>query len=128
MTLAVPITTSPAEVFAGIDQFGLATLLAKKGKFEFVHGLNLSYIIAVERSLTSKIEDAREALIYKLGEIIAVHKHAFAGSAGGGQLMVTENLKLLPVLILGLIKNVIFLLIRWVLTVIDCFSIWKYDS
>lgn len=62
--------------------------------------------LAVDRSLTSKIEDAREALTYKLIEILSVYKTNFNQSTHPQQVMIADNLKLLPVYILGMIKNV----------------------
>jgi protein transport protein SEC24 len=57
--------------------------------------------------LNAKIEDAREALSYKLAEILAVYRTAFNQQTHPQQLMISENLKLLPVYILGMLKNVI---------------------
>ncbi|KAJ3014838.1 COPII subunit [Thoreauomyces humboldtii] len=90
ITLAIPVTNNLADVFTATDQIALASLLSKK---------------AVERALTSKIEDAREALMYKLDDIIGAYKSAFTSSGQSVQLLVPENLKLLPLLILGLLKN-----------------------
>ncbi|KAJ3208910.1 COPII subunit [Dinochytrium kinnereticum] len=93
LTLAVPITTNMADVFASADQYAIAALLAKKG---------------IERSLISKIEDARDAITYKLNEIIAAYRTAFSSSGQAAQLILPKNLKLLPVLILGLLKTTAF--------------------
>lgn len=96
MTLALPVTTSMSEIYMRADQIAIAGLLAKK---------------AVERALTSKIEDAREALFYKLTEMLALYKSTFNQSTHSAQLLISDNLKLLPILILGLIKNVVSFLI-----------------
>ncbi|KAI8824176.1 uncharacterized protein EV422DRAFT_493298 [Fimicolochytrium jonesii] len=93
ITLAVPVTNNLADVFSATDQFAVASLLAKKG---------------VERALTSKIEDAREALMYKLDDIMGSYKSAFTTSGQAVQLLVPENLKLLPLMVLGLLKNTAF--------------------
>ena len=71
----------------------LATLLANK---------------AVERSLSHKLEDARDAVINKMVEILTTYKSSMtaAGAGASAQLSVSENLKMLPVLLLGLLKNV----------------------
>lgn len=72
--------------------------------------------IAIDRSLTSKLEDAREALIYKIAELISIYKSSFNQGSHPQQLMIASNLQLLPVYILGMIKNVnrvvSFLMIR----------------
>jgi protein transport protein SEC24 len=82
-----------SELFASADQIAITTLLANK---------------AVERSLTHKLEDAREALFQKMVDILVAYKQSMtAGGAGASaQLAIAENLKLLPVLILALLKNV----------------------
>ncbi|EIW78479.1 CPII coat sec24 protein [Coniophora puteana RWD-64-598 SS2] len=93
VTSAFPTTSSLSEVFASADQVAIATLLANK---------------AVERSLTHKLEDAREALMSKVVEILVAYKSSMtaAGAGASAQLAVSENLKMLPVLVLGLLKNV----------------------
>ncbi|KAI8854513.1 hypothetical protein BC829DRAFT_424511 [Chytridium lagenaria] len=93
LTLAVPITANLADVFASADQFAIAALLAKKG---------------IERSLISKIEDARDAITYKMNEIIAAYRTAFSSSGQSNQVLLPKNLKLLPILILGLLKTTAF--------------------
>lgn len=82
-----------SDVFASADQIALATYLANKG---------------VERSLTHKLEDSRDGLFAKLVEILTAYKSSMtaAGAGASAQLAVSENLKSLPVLVLGLLKNV----------------------
>lgn len=82
-----------SEIFASADQVAIATLLANK---------------AVERSLTHKLEDAREALFQKMVDILAAYKSSMtaAGAGASAQLAIADNLKMLPVLILGLLKSV----------------------
>ncbi|KAL5522661.1 hypothetical protein ACEPAG_8679 [Sanghuangporus baumii] len=93
VTLALPTTTNLSEVYASADQVALATLLANK---------------AVERSLSHKLEDARDAIINKLVELLSTYKGSMtaAGSGASASLAISENLKMLPVLCLGLLKNV----------------------
>lgn len=93
ITLALPTTSSLTEVFASADQVAIATLLANK---------------AVERSLTHKLEDARDAVHQRLVEILSSYKSSMtsAGAGANAQLAISENLRMLPVLILGLLKNV----------------------
>jgi protein transport protein SEC24 len=61
----------------------------------------------------SKLEDAREALKYKLIEILSVYKTAFNQSTHPQQMMISDNLRLLPVYILSLLKNVSYIQFRW---------------
>ncbi|KZT71854.1 hypothetical protein DAEQUDRAFT_763356 [Daedalea quercina L-15889] len=93
VTLALPVTSNLSEVFASADQVAIATLLANK---------------AVERSITHKLEDARDALFSKTVEILQAYKQSMtAGGAGASaQLAISDNLKMLPVMVLGLLKNV----------------------
>ncbi|KAH7910275.1 Sec23/Sec24 trunk domain-containing protein [Hygrophoropsis aurantiaca] len=93
ITLALPTTSSLSEVFASADQVAIATLLANK---------------AVERSLTHKLEDSRDAVFQKVVDILTSYKSSMtaAGAGASAQLAISENLKMLPVLILGLLKNV----------------------
>ncbi len=82
-----------SEVFSSVDQVALATFFANK---------------AVERSLTHKLEDARDFVYQKLVDILIAYRSSMtAGGAGASaQLAISENMKMLPVLILGLLKNV----------------------
>jgi protein transport protein SEC24 len=93
VTTAYPTTSNLSEVFASADQVAIATLLANK---------------AVERCITHKLEDARDALFTKLVEILQAYKASMtaAGAGASAQLAISENLKMLPVLVLGLLKNV----------------------
>lgn len=89
ITAAYPVTSSLIDLFASADAKTLAALLAKK---------------AVDRALTSKLEDARDALLNKCSDILVAYKSAFGGQ--GGQVAVCENLKMMPILTLATVKNV----------------------
>lgn len=93
VTLALPTTTNLSEVYASADQVAIATFLANK---------------AVERSLSHKLEDARDAVVNKMVEILTAYKSSMtaAGSGASAQLSLSENMRMLPVLLLGLLKNV----------------------
>ncbi|KAF5310619.1 hypothetical protein D9619_007972 [Psilocybe cf. subviscida] len=93
ITLALPTTSILSEVFASADQVALTTYLANK---------------AVERSLTHKLEDSRDYVFQKLVELLVAYKTSMTsgGAGASAQLAISDNLKLLPVLILGLLKNV----------------------
>ncbi|ETW78005.1 hypothetical protein HETIRDRAFT_388085 [Heterobasidion irregulare TC 32-1] len=93
LTLALPTSSNLSEIYASADQVAIATLLANK---------------AVERSITHKLEDARDAVFAKLVEILQSYKTSMtsAGSGASAQLAISENMKMLPVLVLGLLKNV----------------------
>jgi protein transport protein SEC24 len=93
ITLALPTTTNLSEVFASADQVAIATFLANK---------------AVERSLTNKLEDSRDYVFQKLVELLVSYKTSMTSSGAGAsaQLAISDNMKMLPVLVLGLLKNV----------------------
>lgn len=99
ITLALPTTTNLSEVFASADQVAIATFLANK---------------AVERSLTNKLEDSRDYVFQKLIELLVSYKTSMTSSGAGAsaQLAISDNLKMLPVLVLGLLKNVSFCDVR----------------
>ncbi|CDR47063.1 hypothetical protein NBRC10512_007441 [Rhodotorula toruloides] len=92
VTLALPTTSSISELYASVDQVALATLMANK---------------AVERSSTSKLEDARDAVQHKMIEILGTYKATMTSSGSGAspQLVISDNMKFLPLLMLGLLKN-----------------------
>jgi protein transport protein SEC24 len=92
MTLALPTTTILADVYASADQCAITHFFSHK---------------AVERTLSSGLEPARDALQSKLIELLQTFKKELAGgNMGGGGLQFPANLRGLPVLFLGLIKNV----------------------
>ncbi|OWP05167.1 transport protein SEC [Marssonina coronariae] len=92
MTLSLPTTINLADVYASADQCAITHFFAHK---------------AVERALSSGLEPAREALLSKLIELLQTFKKELAGgNSGGGGLQFPANLRGLPVLFLGLIKNV----------------------
>jgi protein transport protein SEC24 len=93
INLALPTTSNLSELYASADQVAIATLLANK---------------AVERCITHSLENSREAVFSKLVEILTAYKGSMtaAGAGASAQLSISENLKMLPVLILGLLKNV----------------------
>ena len=61
---------------------------------------------AVERSLTAKLEDARDALIYKVIELLAVYRSHFAKNIAGTTLMIPEQLRHFALMMLSLVKHV----------------------
>lgn len=93
VTQALPTTSNLSEVFASADQVAIATFFANK---------------AVERSLTHKLEDSRDFIQKSLIDILLAYKTSMTsgGAGASAQLAISENLKMLPVLVLGLLKNV----------------------
>lgn len=92
MTLALPTTQTLADVYASADQAAITAFFSHK---------------AVERALGSGLEPARDALQAKLVELLQTYrKELAAGNMGGGGIQFPANLRCLPVLFLGLMKNV----------------------
>ncbi|KAJ5125309.1 hypothetical protein N7526_007486 [Penicillium atrosanguineum] len=91
LTLALPTTTNLADIYASVDQQAVATFFSHK---------------AVERTLSSGLEPAREALQAKLIELLTTYRKELAGgSVSGGGLQFPANMRGLPVLFLAMIKN-----------------------
>ena len=91
MTLALPTTQHLGDVYASADQTAIATFFSHK---------------AVERVFGNGLEAARDALQAKLVELLQTYRKELAGNMGGGGLQFSANLRGLPVLFLGLMKNV----------------------
>ena len=94
MTLALPTTQSLADVYASADQEAITTYFSHK---------------AVERALGSGLDAAREAIQAKMIELLTTYRKELAGgNMGGGGLQFPANLRCMPALFLGLMKNVRF--------------------
>ena len=94
ITHALPVVDTLAQVFLGIDQVQLVNFLG---------------YAAADRALMGKLEDARDGLANKCIEILAAYKHSISTSGGqNSQLMICENMRLFPLLVLGLLKSPAF--------------------
>jgi protein transport protein SEC24 len=91
MTLCLPTTTNLSDMYASADPVAITTYFSHK---------------AVERVLSTSLDAARTALQSKLTELLQTFKKELAGGSMGGGLQFPANLRSLPVLFLGLIKNV----------------------
>lgn len=91
--MAIPTTASLSEVYASADQVALATVLANK---------------AVEKSIHGSLQDARDLVFNRLVELLSSFKQSMttAGTRTITHLEVAANLQLLPLLCLGLLKNI----------------------
>lgn len=115
ITLCLPVTSSISEIYANANEQALAGYLTNKGNnvnCVMDKDRNCSWscwlLIAIERALSSKLDDARDAIVNKLVDILGIYKSHVQGSAPGStpQLTAPNNLKLLPLLALCLIKHV----------------------
>ncbi|EJD51221.1 CPII coat sec24 protein [Auricularia subglabra TFB-10046 SS5] len=90
-TLALPTTANISDVYAAADQGAIAAYLANK---------------AVERVQTHKLEDARDGISNRVTAILEAYKNTMTGGAASGQLAIAQNLSMMPLLALGLLKHV----------------------
>ncbi|GAB7346659.1 hypothetical protein MBLNU459_g1789t1 [Dothideomycetes sp. NU459] len=91
MTLSIPTTQILADIYASADQQAVTVYFSHK---------------AVERALSSGLDAARDALQAKIIELLQTYKKELAGgNMGGGGLQFPANLRGLPILFLGLMKN-----------------------
>lgn len=86
-------------------------LLGKQRYIEPYYIVNIIFltnITAVERALTSKLDDARDAIVNKVVDMLGVYKAHVLGSGPGStpQLMAPSSMNLLPLMALCLIKHV----------------------
>ncbi|WVO17019.1 protein transporter SEC24 [Cryptococcus depauperatus] len=92
ITQAMPTTDSIAELYATADQIAITSFMANK---------------AVERSMSHSLDDARNQIMSRLGDMLSVYKNQVTSAAGASaQLAVPDNLKLLPLLFCALTKHV----------------------
>lgn len=90
-TLCIPVTESLSEVMYSADPQCIVGLLSK---------------MAVDRSVTSSLSDARDAFINATVDIISAFRLVQNLAQTSSKLMVPENLRLLPLYILAMLKHV----------------------
>ena len=100
ITTVIPVTNSLKDLFDSCDVFAISAFLTKKGFFLFIK--------AIERALSSKFSDAREAVLFKLVDIMGAFKSNFLSSGQSTQLVLPESLKFFPLFTHGLMKSVYF--------------------
>ncbi|OLL24308.1 Protein transport protein sec24 [Neolecta irregularis DAH-3] len=88
LTMAIPTAKTLNEVYASADQVAIAAYMTHR---------------AVERALASKLEEARESIVKTIAGICETYKKNISG---GISLQLPNNLKLLPLLALGLYKHI----------------------
>ncbi|XP_060604694.1 protein transport protein Sec24A-like isoform X3 [Ruditapes philippinarum] len=92
-TLCLPVTNQISEIHAGADQQAIIALLAK---------------MAVDRSISSSMSDAREAIVNAAIDILNSYGSTLAGSQRAGGLCASDQLKLIPLYCLSLLKSTAF--------------------
>lgn len=110
LTLSIPTTQNLAEVYASADQQAITHYFAHK---------------AVERALSSGLDAARDAVQAKIIELLQTYKKELGGgNMGGGGLQFPANLRGLPMLFLGLMKNVSTIAITSIYPALTSFLAW----
>ena len=110
LTLSIPTTQNLAEVYASADQQAITHYFAHK---------------AVERALSSGLDAARDAVQAKIIELLQTYKKELGGgNMGGGGLQFPANLRGLPMLFLGLMKNVSICSILFIHPALTHFLAW----
>ncbi|XP_055621353.1 protein transport protein Sec24A-like isoform X1 [Toxorhynchites rutilus septentrionalis] len=92
-TLCIPVTSSLSEVMYSADAQCIVGLLSK---------------MAVDRSLSSSLSDARDAFINATVDIFSAFKIAQNLPQNSGTIVAPENLALLPLYILAMLKHTAF--------------------
>lgn len=87
-TLCLPTSANLLDIFYSADQQCIISLLAK---------------MAVDKSVESSLSDAREALINAVTDILTSYKAVQAYPGNG--LLIPNNLKLMPLYVLALLKS-----------------------
>lgn len=90
-TMCLPVTESLTDVMNSADQQCIVGLLSK---------------MAVDRSLSSNLSDARDAFINATVDVFSAFKIAQNLPSGASGLVAPQNLALLPLYILALLKQV----------------------
>ncbi|QIW96542.1 hypothetical protein AMS68_002060 [Peltaster fructicola] len=91
LTVSIPTTQNLAEVYSSADQQAITAYFSHK---------------AVERALSSGLDAARDAVQAKMIELLQTYKKELGGgNMGGGGLQFPSNLRAMPMLFLGLMKN-----------------------
>ncbi|XP_048248104.1 protein transport protein Sec24A-like isoform X3 [Haliotis rufescens] len=92
-TLCLPVTNQLSDVYAGADQQGIICLLAK---------------MAVDRSVSSSMGDARDALINAALDCLLSYRQQVPASQRMGALPLPFTLRILPLYILAMLKSSAF--------------------
>lgn len=92
ITVCLPTTESLAELYASADQLAMTAYFTQK---------------AVEKAVSSSLEDARELLNKAVQDILAVYKKEIvvSNTAGGAPLRLCANLRMFPLLMHSLTKH-----------------------
>ena len=95
MNLALPTSSKLVDVYASADQLAITNYFTHK---------------AIEKALSSSLPEAREYLISRVVDILNIYrKELVAGNVSGASpLQISTNLRMLPLLLFCLTKNLAF--------------------
>ena len=112
-TLCIPVTSSLQELLVSADHLAVAGLLSKMGKpmhtvstVVLVFATFCCYLAAVDKSLQYSLSDAREALVNSAIDMLNAYSGTLTSSQQMGALLCPPNMRLLPLLVLALLKFV----------------------
>ena len=111
-TLCIPVTSSLQELLVSADHLAVAGLLSKMGKpMHTVSSVVLVFtfycdLAAVDKSLQYSLSDAREALVNSAIDMLNAYSGTLTSSQQMGALLCPPNMRLLPLLVLALLKFV----------------------
>ncbi|XP_022080960.1 protein transport protein Sec24A-like isoform X2 [Acanthaster planci] len=89
-TMCLPVTNQLSEIMAGADQQAIIALLTR---------------MAVDKSLTSTMSDARDALVNVCVDSLSAFKATLPSGQTVGTLMCPKSLRMLPLYTLAALKN-----------------------
>ena len=109
-TVAAPIAKTLQDVYDSVDTDAVAALLAKLGLCCLIYLISVNTErVAVDKTLSSKMQDARDSLLNAVNDALSTYKAEILGNpsqmASIG-LLAPRSLYLLPLYILGLLKSV----------------------
>lgn len=95
ITLALPVSSNIQDIFASADQLAITNYFAHQ---------------AVDKTLTNSLDSARDYLNKTIADILTVYKKEIvSGNVGSSSpLQISTNLRMLPLLVQSLIKNMAF--------------------
>ncbi|CCH62187.1 hypothetical protein TBLA_0G02480 [Henningerozyma blattae CBS 6284] len=95
ITVALPVTDSVHSVFASADQLAMTDYYAQK---------------AIQKAFDSSLQDARNFINNSVQDILTVYKRdaVVSNTAGGAPLRLCSNLRMFPLLMHSLTKNMAF--------------------
>jgi len=90
-TACVPVVSTPADLFKHADVNAITNLITK---------------MAIDKIQSTKISDAREAIVNKCVDILTFYRETFC--TANSPLQIPDSLRSFPLLVLAVAKNILF--------------------